>query len=109
MWLGAPPQHCKLRQLQEDSAMAARSEKITFPGSQGASLAARLDWPAAKPRALALFAHCFTCSKDLFAVSRIAGGLKERGIAVCRFDFTGLGMSEGEFASTNFSSNVQDL
>jgi putative redox protein len=89
--------------------MAARSEKITFPGSQGAALAARLDWPADKPRALALFAHCFTCSKDLFAISRIARGLQECGIAVCRFDFTGLGMSEGEFASTNFSSNIQDL
>jgi uncharacterized OsmC-like protein/alpha/beta superfamily hydrolase len=89
--------------------MAARSEKITFPGSQGAALAARLDWPAAKPRALALLAHCFTCSKDLVAVSRIARGLQERGIAVCRFDFTGLGMSDGEFANTNFSSNVQDL
>jgi putative redox protein len=89
--------------------MAARSEKITFPGSHGANLAARLDWPAGKPRALALFAHCFTCSKDLFAASRIARGLQERGFAVCRFDFTGLGMSEGEFANTNFSSNVQDL
>jgi putative redox protein len=89
--------------------MAARSEKITFPGSQGAGLAARIDWPAAKPRALALFAHCFSCSKDLFAASRIARGLQERGIAVFRFDFTGLGMSEGEFANTNFSSNVQDL
>ena len=89
--------------------MAARSEKITFPGSQGAALAARLDWPVTKPRALALFAHCFTCSKDLFAASRIASELAKRGFAVCRFDFTGLGMSEGEFANTNFSSNVQDL
>src|SRR5271166_1034673 len=89
--------------------MAVRSEKITFPGSQGAALAARLDWPATKPRALALFAHCFTCSKDLFAASRIANELTQRGFAVCRFDFTGLGMSEGEFANTNFSSNVQDL
>ncbi len=89
--------------------MAARSEKITFPGSHGVALAARLDWPEAKPRALALFAHCFTCSKDLFAASRIASELTKRGFAVCRFDFTGLGMSEGEFANTNFSSNVQDL
>jgi uncharacterized OsmC-like protein/alpha/beta superfamily hydrolase len=89
--------------------MAARSEKITFPGSQGTALAARLDWPASKPRAVALFAHCFTCSKDLFAASRIAGELTKRGFAVCRFDFTGLGMSDGEFANTNFSSNVQDL
>jgi uncharacterized OsmC-like protein/pimeloyl-ACP methyl ester carboxylesterase len=89
--------------------MAARSEKITFPGSLGSALAARLDWPAAAPRALALFAHCFTCSKDLFAASRISSELTQRGFAVCRFDFTGLGMSEGEFANTNFSSNVQDL
>ncbi len=89
--------------------MAARSEKITFPGSHGVPLAARLDYPGGKPRALALFAHCFTCSKDLFAASRIASGLVGRGIAVLRFDFTGLGMSEGEFANTNFSSNVQDL
>jgi len=89
--------------------MAARSKKITFPGSQGAPLAARLDYPEGKPRAFALFAHCFTCSKDLFAAARIAGELTERGFAVFRFDFTGLGMSEGEFANTNFSSNVQDL
>jgi putative redox protein len=89
--------------------MAASSEKIVFTGSQGAALAGRLDWPAVKPRALALFAHCFTCSKDILAASRIAGELTRRGIAVFRFDFTGLGMSEGEFANTNFSSNVQDL
>ncbi|MGO9486728.1 MAG: alpha/beta fold hydrolase [Rhodomicrobium sp.] len=89
--------------------MAARSEKIAFPGSRGVALAARLDWPESKPKAMGLFAHCFTCSKDLFAASRIASGLTQRGFAVCRFDFTGLGMSEGEFANTNFSSNVQDL
>ncbi len=89
--------------------MAARSEKVTFKGSQGANLAARLDWPAGKPRAMALFVHCFTCSKDLFAASWIASELTWRGFAVCRFDFTGLGMSEGEFANTDFSSNVQDL
>jgi len=89
--------------------MAARSEKITFTGSHGVALAARLDWPDSKPKAMALFAHCFTCSKDLFAASRIASELTKRGFAVCRFDFTGLGMSEGEFANTNFSSNVQDL
>ena len=89
--------------------MAVRSKKITFPGSQGAPLAARLDYPEGKPRAFALFAHCFTCSKDLLAAARIAGELTERGFAVFRFDFTGLGMSQGEFANTNFSSNVQDL
>ncbi len=86
-----------------------RIEKVEFPGSQGATLAARLDRPAGPPRAWALFAHCFTCSKDLHAAANLARGLAERGIAVLRFDFTGLGHSEGEFASTNFSSNVQDL
>lgn len=89
--------------------MAARSEKITFTGTQGAALAARLDLPSGKPAAYALFAHCFTCTKDIFAASRIAEGLTNHGIAVLRFDFTGLGASEGEFANTNFSSNVGDL
>ena len=89
--------------------MAPRSEKLTFQGSQGETLAARYDRPAGKPRATALFAHCFTCTKDIFAASRIAAGLAEEGIAVLRFDFTGLGHSEGEFANTNFSSNVADL
>jgi len=82
--------------------------KIEFPGATGAKLAARLDLPA-EPRAFALFAHCFTCGKDIFAASRIAETLTARGIAVLRFDFTGIGASEGEFANTNFSSNVQDL
>jgi putative redox protein len=86
-----------------------RSEKVEFEGSQGALLAARLELPDGPPRAYALFAHCFTCSKDVFAAARIAGGLAEAGIAVLRFDFTGLGASEGDFANTNFSSNVDDL
>ncbi len=89
--------------------MARRSERLIFPGAAGQSLAAALEMPMAPPRAYALFAHCFTCSKDVFAAARIAGGLAERGIAVLRFDFTGLGHSEGEFANTNFSSNVDDL
>ncbi len=89
--------------------MAVRSEKRTFPGHDGQTLAARIDLPAGKPRATALFAHCFTCTKDIFAAARIASGLAEEGIAVLRFDFTGLGHSEGEFANTNFSSNVADL
>ena len=89
--------------------MAATSEKITFPGHTGEMLAARLDLPAGPPRAFALFAHCFTCSKDIFAAARIATALAENGFAVLRFDFTGLGASDGEFANTNFSSNVQDL
>jgi len=89
--------------------MSNNSEKLTFPGSSGEALAARLDTPAGSPRAYALFAHCFTCSKDIFAAARISEALVERGFAVMRFDFTGLGASEGEFANTNFSSNVEDL
>jgi putative redox protein len=89
--------------------MMPRSQKVEFPGSQGGRLAARLELPNGTPRAYALFAHCFTCSKDVFAAARIAGGLAEAGIAVLRFDFTGLGASEGDFANTNFSSNVEDL
>ncbi len=89
--------------------MAIKSEKLSFESTTGEMLAARLDLPAGAPRAYALFAHCFTCSKDIFAAQRIAGGLAEAGIAVLRFDFTGLGHSEGEFANTNFSSNVDDL
>jgi len=89
--------------------MNTRSEKIEFPGSNGEMLAARLDSPEGEVRAYALFAHCFTCSKDIFAAARISKGLAERGIAALRFDFTGLGHSEGEFANTNFSSNVADL
>lgn len=86
----------------------ANTRKIEFAGASGNKLAARLDMPA-EPRAFALFAHCFTCGKDIFAAARIAEGLVARGIAVLRFDFTGLGSSEGEFANSNFSSNVQDL
>jgi putative redox protein len=83
--------------------------KINFPGSQGADLAARLDLPLGRPRAFALFAHCFTCSKESLAAVRISAALAERGIATLRFDFTGLGGSGGDFASTSFSSNVDDL
>lgn len=89
--------------------MSKSSEKIIFPGASGESLAARLDMPPGTPRAYALFAHCFTCSKDIFAAARISEALVERGFAVLRFDFTGLGASEGEFENTNFSSNVEDL
>jgi alpha-beta hydrolase superfamily lysophospholipase len=85
------------------------AERFEFAGSDGQKLAGRLDLPAAAPRAFALFAHCFTCGKDIFAASRIAQALTEHGIAVLRFDFTGLGASEGEFANTNFSSNCRDL
>jgi putative redox protein len=85
-----------------------QTKKVEFPGHSGQMLAARLDTPA-NPRAYALFAHCFTCGKDIFAAARIAERLTSQGIAVLRFDFTGIGSSEGEFANTNFSSNVQDL
>lgn len=86
-----------------------KSERLQFDGHSGATLAARLDLPEGPVRAAAIFAHCFTCSKDIPAARRIAARLAARGIAVLRFDFTGLGHSGGEFASTNFSSNVQDL
>ncbi len=85
------------------------AEKTEFAGASGDRLAARVDRPAGAPRAWALFAHCFSCSKDVFAASRISGRLAELGIGVLRFDFTGLGASEGDFANTNFSSNVDDL
>lgn len=85
------------------------SIRTEFPGSQNASLAARLDTPDEPPRAWALFAHCFTCSKDTKAAAYIARALAEAGFGVLRFDFTGLGGSGGDFANTNFSSNVDDL
>ena len=83
--------------------------RATFKGSAGTELAARLDLPAGAVRGFALFAHCFTCTKDILAAKRIAAGLAAAGVGVLRFDFTGLGSSEGEFANTNFSSNVEDL
>ena len=89
--------------------MTAHTIKAEFEGHSGAKLAARLDLPAGSIRAWALFAHCFTCSKDTLAARRISGELARAGIAVMRFDFTGLGSSDGEFASTNFSSNIEDL
>lgn len=85
------------------------TERITFPSASGVALAARLDTPETKHVATALFAHCFTCSKDIVAARRIAARLAMEGIAVLRFDFTGLGHSQGEFANTDFSSNVADL
>jgi putative redox protein len=87
----------------------ARTLRLTFTGSLGHELAARLDLPAGDVRAHALFAHCFTCTKDIVAARRIAAKLASLGIAVLRFDFTGLGSSEGEFQSANFSSNIEDL
>ncbi|NRP70800.1 hypothetical protein ILFOPFJJ_01682 [Ensifer psoraleae] len=89
--------------------MTFNTQRLQFAGHSGATLAARLDLPNGPLRGYALFAHCFTCSKDLAAARRIAAELAREGIAVLRFDFTGLGSSEGEFASTNFSSNIADL
>jgi len=86
-----------------------KSQRVTFAGHGGDELAARLDLPQGPIGAFALFAHCFTCSKDFIAAKRMSAGLAARGIAVLRFDFTGLGSSEGDFANTNFSSNVEDL
>ncbi|MEO1106314.1 MAG: bifunctional alpha/beta hydrolase/OsmC family protein [Pseudomonadota bacterium] len=85
------------------------TERITFAGHDGGQLAARLDLPDGPVLATALFAHCFTCSKDIPAARRISARLEAMGIAVLRFDFTGLGHSEGEFANTTFTSNVEDL
>lgn len=83
--------------------------RVTFAGSQGTELAGRLELPVGEPRAVALFAHCFTCGKDVVAASRISAGLVAQGMAVLRFDFTGLGSSDGDFENTDFSSNVGDL
>jgi uncharacterized OsmC-like protein/alpha-beta hydrolase superfamily lysophospholipase len=84
-------------------------ERFDFPNAAGELLAARLECPSQEPIAYALFAHCFTCGKDSLAARRISEALTARGIAVLRFDFTGLGSSEGDFANTHFSSNVADL
>jgi putative redox protein len=86
-----------------------RTERFEFPNDNGEKLAAQLDLPLGEPTAFALFAHCFTCGKDILAAKRIAERLSVHGIATLRFDFTGLGASEGEFANTHFSSNVDDL
>lgn len=87
-----------------------KSFKLQFPNAEGQMLSAKLEMPVdKKPKAYALFAHCFTCSKNFMAVTNISRALTSKGIAVLRFDFTGLGDSEGDFADTNFSSNVQDL
>ncbi|RMD89993.1 MAG: OsmC family protein [Calditrichaeota bacterium] len=84
-------------------------QKLTFENRHGFKLAARLDFPISEPHAYALFAHCFTCTKNLKAVGHISRALNQQGLAVLRFDFTGLGESEGDFAESTFSSNVEDL
>jgi putative redox protein len=85
------------------------STLVRFPATQGHDLSARLEMPAGEPRAYAIFAHCFTCSKDSKAAAYISQELAARAIAVLRFDFTGLGTSAGDFAESNFSSNIDDV
>jgi len=84
------------------------TERIDFQGPHG-KLSGKLDAPSGTPRAYGVFAHCFTCSKDVLAATRVSQGLAELGVAMLRFDFAGLGNSAGDFADTNFSSNVDDL
>ena len=88
---------------------ATSIQRLSFEGALGDALQGRLELPAGPIRATAIFAHCFTCSKDIFAARRIASQLASRGFAVLRFDFTGLGTSDGDFSDTNFSSNIDDL
>ena len=87
----------------------APAGRMQIEGPSGAMLAARVDVPVGRVRGTALFAHCFTCSKDVLAARRVSAELARLGILTVRFDFTGLGGSGGEFASTNFSSNVEDV
>ena len=89
--------------------MSKRRTKVEFQGTDNLSIAGLLESPETEPVAYALFAHCFTCGKDVVAASRIARALVAKGYAVLRFDFTGLGNSDGDFANSNFSSNTQDL
>jgi putative redox protein len=86
-----------------------RRERVRFPGSLGGELVGRLERPDGEPHAYALFAHCFTCGKDIKAAGWISRALVERGFGVLRFDFTGIGESEGDFAETDFHSNLDDL
>lgn len=85
------------------------SDRYEFQNAEGQTLFGRLEFPATAPNAFAVFAHCFTCTSKVKAATSISRALCDRGIAVLRFDFTGLGDSEGDFANTNFSSNVADI
>ncbi len=93
----------------ENPVVTVRSDQFTFRNNDGEELSGRLELPSREVQAFAVFAHCFTCSKNVVATSRISRELRNYGIAVLRFDFTGLGNSEGDFAITNFSSNVEDV
>ncbi len=86
-----------------------KSEKIIFKNQSNEELAGRLELPDTEPQAFAIFAHCFTCGKDASAATRIARAMASKGYGTLRFDFTGLGNSDGDFSNTNFSSNVGDL
>ncbi|MCE0486548.1 bifunctional alpha/beta hydrolase/OsmC family protein [Ornithinimicrobium sediminis] len=97
-----------MRHLPHGSA-PTRITDIVFPGALGTALAATLELPAGRPRAFAVFAHCFTCTSESRAASRISGALAGLGHAVLRFDFTGLGRSGGDFSHTSFTTNVDDL
>ncbi len=89
--------------------MGRKIQSVEFTGSHGNKLVAKLDLPDGEIHAYAIFAHCFTCSKEINSTRRISAELADRSIAVLRFDFTGLGKSDGEFSETNFSSNIEDL
>ena len=85
-------------------------KKVAFKNKAGFKISGRMDLPADRePLAYALFAHCFTCTKNLKSVAHICRALTDRGFAVLRFDFTGLGESQGDFSETNFSTNIEDL
>lgn len=96
-------------QTNREHEVDMQTQRITVKGHSGDVLAARLDLPDGPVRATAIFAHCFTCSKDLPATRHIAARFAAQGVAVLRFDFTGLGHSHGEVTNTRFSSNVEDL
>lgn len=89
--------------------MMRRSERVTFENNRGQRLSGILEFPDKNPVAFGLFSHCFTCTKDLKAIVRISRRLAELGIAILRFDFTGLGSSQGDFSETNFDTNCQDV
>ncbi|MFN7709702.1 MAG: alpha/beta hydrolase family protein [Holosporales bacterium] len=89
--------------------MTSQTHKVRFANADGHLLDGRLELPTSKPLFFAIFAHCFTCGKDIFAANRIATQLALRGIACLRFDFTGIGGSEGDFAETHFKTNISDL
>src|SRR5665648_1064885 len=89
--------------------MNYKTEKTIFLNRSGHNISGSLERPVGETRSFAIFSHCFTCSKDVFAASRISRALTARGIAVLRFDFTGLGNSEGDFSNSNFSTNKSDL